>query len=147
MINLQIFTKYNGIQPLPYLSDLMSLGLRIWIAQIFFQSFLTKIQSWQTTLMLFEYEYEVPVVSPVFAAWSGTIAELVFPVLLVLGLLSRPATFGLFVFNIVAMISYPDLSDFGFKEHAFWGLAIAIMFVYGPGKLSADHYVNKFLNK
>lgn len=38
------------------LSPLGDLALRLWVANEFFKSGLTKIQSWETTLQLFQYE-------------------------------------------------------------------------------------------
>lgn len=104
---------------------------------------LTKIQSWQTTLMLFEYEYAVPLISFELAAWLATAAELTLPVLLVLGVLTRPAALALFVLNVVAMTSYPDLSIAGNKEHMMWGFMIASLFFYGAGKVSIDYWATR----
>jgi len=117
--------------------------LRVWVAKVFFQSGLVKIQSWQSTLMLFEYEYQVPVLSPVLAAWIATGAELMLPLLLLLGLLSRPTALVLFVFNIVAVISYPDISAAGIKDHMLWGVMLAMTLIHGPGKISMDYWLLK----
>jgi putative oxidoreductase len=68
----------------------------------------------------------------------GTAAELGLPLLLALGLAGRFAALGLFVFNIVAVISYPDLSEVGRQHHVYWGLLLAMLAVHGPGLLSAD---------
>jgi putative oxidoreductase len=69
----------------------------------------------------------------------------VIPVLLVLGLFTRPAALVLFVFNIIAVISYPDLSEGGLKDHVYWGLLLLVTLFHGPGKLSVDHLIrNKF---
>ena len=125
------------------LQSIFAVVLRAWLAQVFFMSGLTKIQSWQTTLMLFEYEYAVPVISFELAAWLATGAELLIPVLLVLGVLTRPAALALFVLNAVAMTSYPDISTAGTKEHMMWGFMIATLFFYGAGKISIDYWVNK----
>lgn len=40
------------------------LAVRLWIAEIFFMSGLTKIKSWATTISLFEDEYKVQLLSP-----------------------------------------------------------------------------------
>ena len=101
-----------------WLVPAFDLAIRLYVAKVFLLSGLTKIKSWQTTLDLFAYEYAVPVLSPKLAAYLGTAAELTLPVLLVLGLLSRPTALALFVFNYVAMISYPDISPAGIKDHA-----------------------------
>jgi putative oxidoreductase len=95
------------------------------------------------TLALFENEYHVPVVSPPVAAVLGTATELAMPVLLALGLGTRFASAVLFVFNIVAVISYPDLPDIAVKDHILWGLMLLVLFVHGPGALSADRLLSR----
>ncbi|MES0327729.1 MAG: DoxX family protein [Gammaproteobacteria bacterium] len=131
----------SGIKGLNFISPLLDQTLRIWVAKIFFQSGLTKIQSWDSTLMLFEYEYEVPFLSPSLAAFLGTGAELILPILLFIGILSRPTALGLFILNIVAAISYPDISAAGIKDHMMWGIMLAVTFFHGPGKISLDYWL------
>ena len=80
-----------------WLSPLFLLGLRVYVANAFFKSGLTKIQDFSSTVALFENEYKVPIISPTLAAASGTVAELVLPALLVAGLASRPTALALFV--------------------------------------------------
>lgn len=126
-----------------YLAPLLDLAIRIWVAAVFFQSGLTKIQSWDTTISLFENEYAVPLLPPELAAYLGTATELVFPVLLVLGLGSRFAAAVLFVFNIVAVLSYPDLGEVGLRDHQVWGLMLLVPLLHGPGSVSVDHFVRR----
>jgi putative oxidoreductase len=102
-------------------APLADLAVRLFVAAVFFQSGLTKIASWDSTLALFENVYAVPLLPPALAAFVGTGVELVFPVLLVLGAGTRFAAFVLFVFNIVAVVSYPDLGAAGLKDHQLWG--------------------------
>jgi putative oxidoreductase len=123
------------------------LFLRLWLAKVFFMSGLTKIQSWDTTLMLFEYEYSVPLISSVLAAWMSTAAELAIPVLLVFGLLTRLSVVALFILNVVAAISYADISFAGEKDHIIWGLMLMVLFFFGPGKLALDRFLVKYLMK
>lgn len=138
-----LYYYFDGSRKLQLLSPLLDLALRLWVAQVFFKSGLVKIQSWESTLMLFEYEYQVPLLSPTLAAWLGTGAELILPVLLLLGLLSRPSALALFVFNIIAVISYPDISPAGVKDHIIWGVMLAVTLIHGPGALSVDHWLDK----
>ena len=128
---------------LDFISPLLDIIIRIWVAKVFFQSGLVKIQSWESTLMLFEYEYQVPVLSPALAAWLATGTELMLPVLLFIGLLSRPTALVLFVFNIIAVVSYPDISAAGIKDHMLWGTMLAITVIHGPGKISLDYWLIK----
>ena len=131
------------IQALTYFSPLLDLGIRLYIANVFFKSGLTKIANWQSTLALFENEYAVPLLPANVAALLGTAVELAVPVLLVLGLTTRIAAIVLFVFNIVAMISYPDLSEAGREQHMLWGLLMLVSIFHGPGKLSLDHLIRR----
>ena len=124
-----------------WLSPLFLLGLRVYVANTFFKSGLTKIQDFSSTVALFENEYKVPIISPTLAAASGTVAELVLPALLVAGLASRPTALALFVFNIVAVVSYPDISDSGVKDHVLWGTMILVVLIFGSGRFSFDHWL------
>jgi putative oxidoreductase len=134
----------NGIT---FLSPLLDLAIRLWVARVFWLSGQTKIQSWESTLMLFEYEYAVPVLPFEVAAYAATAVELVAPVMLVLGLGTRLGALSLFVLNYVATISYPDINIAGIKDHMLWGTMLAVSFFHGPGKLSLDHWIRrKILN-
>jgi putative oxidoreductase len=126
-----------------YLAPVLDLGIRLLVASVFFQSGLVKIQSWSSTVALFENEYAVPLLPPELAAWLGTGAELVLPVFLALGLGGRFAAAALFVFNIVAVISYPDLGEVGLRDHQYWGLLLLVTLLHGPGKLSVDHFIRR----
>ena len=128
---------------LQMLSPGVDLLIRILVASVFFQSGLTKIANWSSTVSLFENEYAVPLLSPDIAALLGTGVELFFPVLLVLGLGTRFAAAVLFVFNIVAVISYPDLGEVGLKDHQTWGLLLLVALLHGPGRLSLDHLLER----
>lgn len=121
-----------------YLTTPLILSLRLYIASIFFKSGLTKVRDWESTLMLFEYEYEVPLLSYEVAAWAATIGELVLPTLLVLGLFTRVSALGLFIVNIVAVLSLVDIPVAAFNEHLFWGALIAMVILQGGGLLSLD---------
>ena len=126
-------------------APLVDLAVRLYVASVFFQSGLTKIANWQSTLSLFENEYAVPLLPPTLAAWLGTSVELAFPVMLVLGFGTRFAAFVIFVFNIVAVVSYPDLGAAGLKDHELWGLLLAVTLLHGPGALSLDRVIGRRL--
>lgn len=128
---------------LDYLAPVFLLGTRLWVATMFFKAGLVKIQSFQTTIFLFENEYQVPFLSPTLAAYMGTFTELVFPVLLAVGLAGRVNAGILFIFNIIAVISYPDLMPIGVKDHQLWGFMLATLVFFGPGKLSLDYFLVK----
>lgn len=115
---------------------------RLYIASVFFKSGLTKIRDWESTLMLFEYEYEVPVLSYEVAAWMATAGELILPVLLVVGLFSRITAIGLFFVNAVAVISLVDIPAAAFNEHVIWGLLILMVILHGAQRFSLDRKLN-----
>ena len=128
---------------LDQLSPIGDLLLRLWVAYAFWISGFTKIQSWDSTLYLFQEEYSVPLLPPVIAAPLGTAVELAFPVLLAFGVLGRFAAGVLFLFNIVAVISYPDLNAAGLEQHKVWGIMLIVGLLHGPGKLSLDHWISR----
>jgi putative oxidoreductase len=127
--------------------SVLSLGLRIFISWQFLKSGLIKIQNWEGTLSLFQEEYTVPFLSPDFAAYAGTFGELVLPVLLIIGLFSRPAALGLFFVNVLAVISYPQLLEFdcpaAINDHFYWGLILLILTISGAGKVSIDALIQR----
>lgn len=131
-----------------HLAPALDLFLRLFLADVFFDSGLTKIQSWDSTLYLFNEEYDVPLLSPVLAAWLATGAELLLPVLLVLGLGWRFAAAGLFILNIVAVVSYHEsLSDAGITQHLYWGILLAMLLVTNRNRWSLDAWLEKRVNK
>ncbi len=140
---------FNGFsRAMDFLNPIFDLGVRLWVAYVFFKSGLTKIQSWETTKMLFEYEYEVPLLPPELAAYLGTAAELGLPVVLAIGLASRFTALALFLFNIVAVVAYSsfllgDEGAAGLQQHILWGVMLLITLFHGPGKLSLDYLLCK----
>lgn len=124
-------------------APIADLAVRIWIANIFFKSGLAKIGNWNSTVWLFENEYAVPLISAQFAAFMGTAVELIFPVLLAFGLLSRVSAGVLFLFNIVAVISYPALDANSILWHQVWGIMMLVTLLRGPGSISIDHFIAK----
>jgi putative oxidoreductase len=131
-------TVRDWLQRLTPIGDLV---LRCWLAKIFWVSGLVKYQSWETTLLLFEYEYQVPLLPPGVAALAATASELLFSVLLAFGLAGRVGALGLFAVNAMAVISYPALNEVAREHHFMWGLMLLVPLLHGPGKLSIDHWL------
>jgi len=130
------------------LQSLFALGARLYVSWQFLKSGYLKVTSWDSTLYLFENEYHTPVLSPHVAAVAGSFGELFFPTLLVLGFVSRLGAIGLFAVNAMAVISYSqvllaDGSEAALGQHILWGTLLMFLIIYGPGKLSLDHLLNR----
>ncbi|GAB4393196.1 MAG: hypothetical protein Tsb005_10450 [Gammaproteobacteria bacterium] len=138
----------RGLAKLAPLGDLF---IRFWVARVFFKAGLTKIATWQSTVLLFTYEYKVPLLSPYWAAAIGTGVELVVPALLLLGLFGRLPAFILFFFNIISVVSYPYLltedGRIGLNDHIYWGILLMVIMLHGPGKLALDTLIKKLFCK
>ena len=113
-------------------------GARFYVGWAFFASGLTKLNDWDSTLFLFEEEYNVPLLPFELAAYLGTAAELILPVILVLGLTSRFAAIGLFFVNIVAVLSLEDIAAAAYAEHVLWGVLLAQVVIFSGGRFSLD---------
>lgn len=129
-MGLLVRLHYWIAQQLNYLQPLALLGARFYVAWVFFASGLTKIRDWDSTLLLFQYEYQVPVLSPELAAYLGTAGELVLPVFLVLGLFGRFAGIGMSILNVMAVVSLEEIAPAAFNLHLIWG-GLAAMIVFG----------------
>ncbi len=104
---------------------------------------LTKIKSWDTTVALFADEYKVPVLSPEIAAYITTTAELVFPMLLILGLMTPLSVLALMGMTLVIEIFvYPDTT-----EHYYWLLLMGVLLTHGGGKFGLDYWLMKRFGK
>ena len=131
----------NTLQPA------LALASRWYVSWVFLKSGYLKISDWDSTLALFQYEYRVPLLPPAPAAVLGTAGELVFPILLILGLFGRIGALGLQAVNVLAVVSYAHvLYQEGFAaaigQHYLWGYILAVLAVYGPGAWSLDHWLS-----
>ncbi|MGF1784091.1 DoxX family protein [Vibrio fluvialis] len=124
-------------------ASLVLLLCRVWAGWVFWQSGLSKIANWDSTLYLFELEYQVPLLPWQLAAYLATGAELALPLLLMSGLFGRLSALALFAVNAMAVVSYPLLWQQGFTDHQLWGLMLLIVFVWGPGRLSLDNWLSR----
>jgi putative oxidoreductase len=125
--------------------SLLGLAIRLYVGWQFFKAGLIKIGDWSATLALFRDEYTVPLLPPEVAAAMGTLGELSLPILLFIGLVSRPAALGLFAVNLMAVISYPQLFKFecpaAINDHFYWGALLLVIFAFGPGRFSLDRWL------
>jgi putative oxidoreductase len=119
--------------------NLIALSSRIAIAAIFLYSARTKVDGLLTikdsTFTLFAEEYKVPLLPPELAAHMATYAEHLFPILLVLGLLTRLSALSLLGMTAVIQIFvYPD----AWPTHLTWAVPMLYLIGRGGGSLSVD---------
>jgi putative oxidoreductase len=129
----------RGLDSVPY--ALLAIPLRLAVATVFWNSGTTKLANWDATVDLFETEYKVPLLSPEFAAYLGAAIELTTPVLLVLGILTRPAAavlLGMTLFIEIAV--YPQ----AWPTHIQWAAMILVLLCRGAGPISLDRFVRRY---
>lgn len=113
---------------------------RAGIASIFWLSGRTKVQGFMTikpfTYELFRSEYALPVISPELAAQLAIGAEHLLPLLLVLGLFTRPAAAALLAMTAVIQIFvYPA----AWPTHLAWAGLLLPLVAHGGGAWSLDN--------
>ena len=122
--------------------DWLALPLRLAVATVFWNSAMTKLANWDTAVSLFADEYQLPLIPPEIAAYLAAAIELTTPILLVLGLLTRPAA--LILLGMTAVIEifvYPQ----AWPTHIQWAAMLAILLCRGAGRFSLDHVLWRFL--
>ena len=130
---------YGGIvRFLEWLIPVFDLSVRLYLAHSFWKGGMVKLSSWTSTVMLFTMVYDVPYLPPELAAYLATAVELGGSFLLAIGLAGRWAALALFGLNIVASISYGQLSEAALQEAFYWGILFLYLVLHGPGLLSAD---------
>jgi len=117
------------------------LAARFYVGWAFFASGLTKLRDWDSTLFLFEEEYQVPFLPYELAAYLGTAAEIILPILLITGLTSRFAALGLFFVNIVAVISLENIAPVAYAEHVLWGVLLIQVVIFSGGRIAIDQWI------
>ncbi|SEI84174.1 putative oxidoreductase [Sphingobium sp. AP50] len=118
---------------------LLLLIARIGIAAIFFLSGRTKVEGLLTitpaTYDLFRTEYALPIVPPEIAAHAATYSEHLFPILLVMGLFTRPAAAALLGMTaVIEIFVYPD----AWPTHLSWAAILLPLIARGGGRWSID---------
>ncbi|MEQ1656564.1 MAG: DoxX family protein [Nitrospira sp.] len=126
------------VHGLEALTPLFDLSVRLYLANIFWKGGLVKLSSWMSTVMLFTMVYDVPILPPEIAAYLSTAVELGGSFLLAIGLAGRWAALSLFGLNIVAALSYGQLSEAALQEAFYWGVLFLYLVLHGPGLISGD---------
>ena len=159
MITDQPMTTANGL-PSPWLlidranrlvqtiatPSLVLLVLRLALAVPFWRSGMLKwggfLRLNDTAVTLFSDEfmlhlpggpYHFP--APTLMAFLSGCGEIMFPILLVLGLGTRFAGLGLLFMTVIVELTVPD----GWPIHLTWAAMALALMAYGPGNVSLDH--------
>jgi Predicted membrane protein len=120
------------------------LAVRLYVAYVFFNSGLQSLRDWGSTVWLYENEFHVALLHPHIAAVAGTAGEILLPPLLALGLFGRFGALGLFAVNAVALLAYMyALLPPAILMHVIWGILLAVVALWGPGKWSVDHLLQR----
>lgn len=119
--------------------DIAALALRLFPAAVFFTSGRTKVEGLfhikDSTWFLFQNDYALPLIPPAVAAVLATVAEHVFPVLLVLGLFTRASALALLGMTLVIQtFVYPG----AWQLHGVWAACFLALILRGPGAVSLD---------
>jgi putative oxidoreductase len=130
--------------------SLVQVVLRIALAVPFWRSGILKwggfLKLNDTSVTLFSDEfmlhlpggpYHYP--APTVMAFLSGCGEIMFPILLILGLGTRFAALGLLLMTAIVELTVPD----GWPVHITWAaMALGIM-AYGPGRVSLDHLIGR----
>jgi putative oxidoreductase len=124
------------LESVPY--SVLAIPLRLAVATVFWNSGTTKLASWDTTLQLFADEYRLPLLPPELAATMAASIELTTPVLLALGLLTRPSAFVLLgMTSVIEIFVYPQ----AWPTHIQWAAMLLVLLCRGPGRFSLDQLI------
>ena len=131
--------------------SLATLALRFALAIPFFKSGLTK---WDGVLQvsagakyLFQEEFKLNILGsqygfpiPNTVAFAAGLAEIVLPIMLILGLGTRFAAFGLLIMTGIIQLVYPEAwSNF----HLPWAAMALALMVCGAGRISLDTIIGR----
>jgi putative oxidoreductase len=131
-------------------SWLVTAVLRLGLAVPFYLSGLTKWDSFgklsESAELLFTEEFKLHIFGsvidypfPYASAFMAGVAEIVLPILLVLGFFTRYAAIGLLVMTAVIQLTIPT----GWPTHLTWAAMALAIIAMGPGSLSVDKLIRK----
>jgi putative oxidoreductase len=143
----------NHMQALPYSG--LALLARFSIAGVFWQSGQTKVQGFVVNFVkgefqlswprladgvvdLFETEYKLPLLPPELGAIFAAFGEHAFPLMILLGLVTRFSALALLGMTaVIQLLVYPG----AYPTHGVWASVLLLLIMQGPGKLSLDHWI------
>lgn len=105
---------------------------------MFFKAGLVKVSSWESTVVLFRDEYQVPVLPPEIAAILAATFELGCSTPLIIGFATRLVTLPLLaMIATIQLFVYPS----AWPEHLMWVSILLFLLTRGSGALSLDHLI------
>lgn len=133
---------------------LVNIAMRLVIFKIFWFSVQTKIVGltvagqhfafWNvtdSTFLLFDFEYGIPLIPSEIAAYLGTFGEFFLPLMILFGFFTRFAAAGLMVMTLVIQFFvYPDA---WWSVHVYWVLLLLYIMRNGGGLISVDNLLLK----
>ncbi|WP_341313566.1 DoxX family protein [Paraburkholderia sp. IMGN_8] len=130
----RILRAVGWLERVPY--TVLALPLRLAIATVFWNSAMTKLADWNAALELFREDYRLPLLPPELAAYLAVSIELTTPVLLVLGLATRPVALVLLgMTTVIEVFVYPQ----AWPTHIQWAAMLLVLLCRGAGKWSLDY--------
>ncbi len=143
LIFSDIFRKIGAI--IRFIETVLAPGAgliqRVTLAHVFFISGLVKLGNWDNALYLAEHEYPVSWLSPAMSATIGVSIELLCPILLALGLMTRLVALPLLILTAVAQTVYQPVN-----AQVFWIIILGFWIVRGAGADSMDHLLRGIKN-
>jgi putative oxidoreductase len=149
---VHLVEKANRLVQVIAAPSVAQLALRLALAVPFWRSGILKWDGFlklsETAVTLFSDEfmlhlpggpYHYP--APAATAFLSGSGEILFPILLVLGLGTRFAALGLLVMTLIVELTVPD----GWPVHITWAaMALGIM-CWGPGRFAIDHVIGRMV--
>jgi NADH dehydrogenase/putative oxidoreductase len=122
---------------------ILEIAIRLSLAQAFFVSgMMLKAMNWDSALYFAAHEYPVVWGDPTTAAYLGVSVELICPIFLGIGFLTRLAAIPLLILSLVIQFHYRELD-----MHLFWAALLARCVILGAGPLSVDSRIARGLGQ
>ncbi len=132
----------------------VNIAMRLVIFKVFWSAVQTKITGltiagqhfafWNvtdSTFLLFDFEYGIPLIPSELAAYLGTFGEFFLALMILFGFFTRFAAVGLMVMTMtIQFFVYPDA---WWSVHAYWALILLYLMRNGGGVLSVDSLLLK----
>lgn len=133
-------TAISALEKLPW--TVLALPMRLAGFAVFWRAGMSKLGSWESTILLFREEYRVPVLPPELAATLATTVELGCAVALLLGLMTRLSALALLGLTaVIQVFVYPE----AWPTHVQWLAFLLPLVARGAGDLSLDHLIARKL--